>query len=291
MESSATASDGGRFRQAVKLCRRAKQLLDDAGLQAHEVRPGVLVPILEGATLADDDEALQDRWAALLANAATKPADAIPPSFPYILGQLSATDAKLLDVVFDAVTTNAEHDLREDAVNARELAHIEAIDGRDFDLGSTTSFACESSAHKRPTGTSSPKRCCSRRSATSSYARAGRQPPRAGEDRPRRPCPFRVCRPWALLAARIRRIVPRSLSVRSAIVRGAGAARRVQPVEVRRTREPAKSHWPRAWSRMPPQTSLVYAVCGAVRAAISNGRYWARTSDLRLVEAALSQLS
>ena len=135
MESSATASDGGRFRQAVKLCRRAKQLLDDAGLQAHEVRPGVLVPILEGATLADDDEALQDRWAALLANAATKPADAIPPSFPYILGQLSATDAKLLDVVFDAVTANAEHDLREDAVNARELAHIEAIDGRDFDLG------------------------------------------------------------------------------------------------------------------------------------------------------------
>ena len=82
MESSATASDGGRFRQAVKLCRRAKQLLDDAGLQAHEVRPGVLVPILEGAALADDDEALQDRWAALLANAATKPADAIPPSFP-----------------------------------------------------------------------------------------------------------------------------------------------------------------------------------------------------------------
>ena len=122
-----------RFKQAIKLCLSAKQLLDDAGLKAHEVRPGVLVPILEGATLADDDETLQDRWAALLANAATRPADAIPPSFPYILGQLSATDAKLLDAVFDAAT--AKRDWRADAVNSRELAHVEGIDGRDFDLG------------------------------------------------------------------------------------------------------------------------------------------------------------
>ena len=43
-----------RFRQAVNLCVRAKRLLDEAGLQAHEVRPGVLVPLLEGATLADE---------------------------------------------------------------------------------------------------------------------------------------------------------------------------------------------------------------------------------------------
>ena len=88
-----------RFRQFVKLSKRATELLQEAGLEAQEVPPAVLVPVLEGATLAGDDEDLQERWAALLANAAATPF-AIPPSFPYVLGQLDATDAKLLDACF-----------------------------------------------------------------------------------------------------------------------------------------------------------------------------------------------
>ena len=122
---------------------RAKQLLDEAGLEAHEVRPGVLVPVLEGATLADEDESLQERWAALLANAAANPPPppppAIPPSFPYVLGQLSPTDAKLLDVCFAWPQATAPFEARGYVksaleVHAREAARAEGIEGREFEL-------------------------------------------------------------------------------------------------------------------------------------------------------------
>jgi Abortive infection alpha len=116
----------------VKLCVRAKELLDEAGLEAHEVRPGVLVPVLEGATLADDDETLQERWAALLANAAATPST-IPPSLPYILGQLDPTDARLLDAIF-AVGNAPGRNWQEEGIDARAAAIKAEIEGRDFEL-------------------------------------------------------------------------------------------------------------------------------------------------------------
>jgi hypothetical protein len=121
-----------RFRQWVKLCVRAKELLDDAGLEAHEVRPGVLVPVLEGGSLADDDSPFQERWAALLANAAATPS-AIPPSFAHILGQLDPTDAKLLDAIF-AWANVPGRNWQEDEIDARAPASELGIEGRDFDL-------------------------------------------------------------------------------------------------------------------------------------------------------------
>jgi hypothetical protein len=120
-----------RFRQAVKLCLRARQLLDEADLEPHEIRPGVLVPLFEGATLADDDERLQERWAALLANAAATPS-AVPPSFPYILGQIGPTDAALLDRIFDRLNVPGRN-WQEEAVDAR-IAGRDLVEGRDFEL-------------------------------------------------------------------------------------------------------------------------------------------------------------
>jgi hypothetical protein len=121
-----------RFRQWVKLCVRAKELLDNAGLEAHEVRPGVLVPVLEGGSLADDESPLQERWAALLANAAATPS-AIPPSFPHILGQLDSTDAKLLDAIY-AWGHVPGRNWEEDAIDGRAAAGEIGIEGRDFEL-------------------------------------------------------------------------------------------------------------------------------------------------------------
>ena len=56
----------------------------------------MLVPLLEAASLAED-ETLAAKWAALLANATDPAADDVPPSFPGILGQLTVTEARVLD--------------------------------------------------------------------------------------------------------------------------------------------------------------------------------------------------
>ena len=59
--------------------------------------------ILQRASREEDDS-MQTRWAALLANAARsdKKAD-LPPSFPEILAALSPGEARLLDAVYDKV--------------------------------------------------------------------------------------------------------------------------------------------------------------------------------------------
>src|SRR4051812_2714567 len=59
-----------RFRRSLKHAEKAKKLLDDAGIEPHAVPFRTLVPLIESASL-DDDESMTDRWAALLANAAT----------------------------------------------------------------------------------------------------------------------------------------------------------------------------------------------------------------------------
>lgn len=95
-----------RFRRAVGLLRKVKKITAEAGYEASEVRPKLLLPILEHASI-EDDEGLHDRWAALLANACNpEKAAAIRPSFPDILAQLSSKEVTLLDCAQRHVETN-----------------------------------------------------------------------------------------------------------------------------------------------------------------------------------------
>src|SRR5688500_11879093 len=65
-----------RSRNVLLVAARAEQLLNAKGLQAHEVPLRTLLPLLESAANEDDPE-LQEKWAALLASAATQDQDAI----------------------------------------------------------------------------------------------------------------------------------------------------------------------------------------------------------------------
>jgi hypothetical protein len=74
-------------------------MLNQAGIEPKSVPLRVLVPLLEGASLEDDDD-LSTKWAALLANAATPEYNVnLIPSFSNILSQLSPRDAKVLDLL------------------------------------------------------------------------------------------------------------------------------------------------------------------------------------------------
>jgi hypothetical protein len=88
-----------RVKRSVRLLQDAQQFASAAGLQLKAVAPRLLFPILESASLQDDED-LQARWAALLANAATSP-NSVHPSFIEILRQLTPDDARLLDKLSD----------------------------------------------------------------------------------------------------------------------------------------------------------------------------------------------
>ncbi|HZL14253.1 MAG TPA: Abi-alpha family protein [Verrucomicrobiae bacterium] len=92
-----------RFRKQVKLLADAGEILKQAGINPKKVPLKTLFPILEGASL-EEDESMSARWAALLATAANpKSTITVQPSFPEILKQLSPLEAKILDLIFDMI--------------------------------------------------------------------------------------------------------------------------------------------------------------------------------------------
>jgi len=86
-----------RYKRALRLLQKVGRYVADAGYEPAAVRPKLLLPILDHASVEDDD-GLHDRWAALVANASNPAQEVhVQPSFPEILAQLSSKEAVLLD--------------------------------------------------------------------------------------------------------------------------------------------------------------------------------------------------
>lgn len=86
-----------RLKRQIRLLRRAKKMIDEAGITPKRIPLRVLLPLIESASIEEDDS-LQDRWAALLANNAA--GDYVQTLFPDLLRQLSPADATLLRMCF-----------------------------------------------------------------------------------------------------------------------------------------------------------------------------------------------
>jgi hypothetical protein len=91
-----------RFKRQLKLFAKVKQMIADAGFEPHEIRDSVSIPLLMAATL-EDDETLQEKWAALLTNAADPNSSPVLPSFSNILAELSSGQARFLDAIYVAL--------------------------------------------------------------------------------------------------------------------------------------------------------------------------------------------
>lgn len=87
-----------RMKRQVRLMERTDEFIKKKGIEPHRVPLKMLATVVENATLEEDDS-LQDMWAALLANAATTKEG---PEFMLaeILRQLSPADAHLLRECF-----------------------------------------------------------------------------------------------------------------------------------------------------------------------------------------------
>jgi hypothetical protein len=90
-----------RWRWRVKMLKRAEGIIESAGLEAHGVPLQVLMPILDSGANEDRPD-MQERWANLLANAATM-SGTVPAAFPEILRQLEPIEAQALDYMIGEV--------------------------------------------------------------------------------------------------------------------------------------------------------------------------------------------
>ena len=88
-----------RFKRQIRLFQEVKRLVDQSGEDIKPIAPRLFFPILEAASVEDDDD-MQSRWAALLANAATT--NSVHPSFIEVLRNLAPDEARLLDKLYDA---------------------------------------------------------------------------------------------------------------------------------------------------------------------------------------------
>lgn len=88
-----------RANQTLRLFQRAKAKCDAAGIPVAAIRPGMLFPLLDfGAVETDPD--MSERWAGLLASAATS--TAAHAAYPEILRQLEPVEARVIDAAVDA---------------------------------------------------------------------------------------------------------------------------------------------------------------------------------------------
>ena len=96
-----------RVRNWVKVVQKTQKILADAHLSPSAVPPRLFLPILEGASI-EDDETLQGLWAGLLGSASEQ-SDSLSPSFIETLKQLSPSEARALDGFFEDASKVAPH--------------------------------------------------------------------------------------------------------------------------------------------------------------------------------------
>jgi hypothetical protein len=84
--------------------------LAEAGLPPNALPPRLFLPFIDAAS-AEDDDSLQEMWAALLVTAMLSPS-AVPPSFVETLKQMTPGEARYIDKIYDERTNpNIAHRL------------------------------------------------------------------------------------------------------------------------------------------------------------------------------------
>jgi hypothetical protein len=107
-----------RMRRQVRLFERVKHMLSEAGAEPNRVPLKMLTPVIEGACLEEDDE-LQDRWAALLANVAVSGDSRV--AYAEVLRQLSRPEVLLLRMAFYYLFPHGTHKF---GVNSNSLRGV-----------------------------------------------------------------------------------------------------------------------------------------------------------------------
>lgn len=109
-EATGWLGDTIRYRREAHLAKvlmKAAEKVKASGLPAHVVRDKWLRAVVEDGSM-EDDGGMQERWATLLANAATDNKDKIRLAYPRILAELEPEEALLLDRLWEKTPNPAE---------------------------------------------------------------------------------------------------------------------------------------------------------------------------------------
>jgi len=112
-----------RFNNQIRILNKAKLMCEQNNISIKAIPAKLLCPYLENASLEDDDE-LQDKWAALLVNMVDSQQNIQNHVFPYILSQLSKDEFNLLESVFiekERRVTKLENELSEFLANRSKI--------------------------------------------------------------------------------------------------------------------------------------------------------------------------
>jgi Abortive infection alpha len=136
-ESTGWLGDVIRARREAHLAKvlmKAAEKIKASGLPAHAVRDKLLRAVVEDGSM-EDDEGIQERWATLLANAATDSEDdKIKLVYLKILAELEPKEALLLDRLWEKTPNPAEepfetvgHETTNDLVDIPELYNLSRL--------------------------------------------------------------------------------------------------------------------------------------------------------------------
>lgn len=98
-----------RFQNQVKILSKTKKICEDNKIPLQAVNVKFITQLLENASL-EEEENMQDRWSALLANAVKNPNE-INPSFIDILRQLTSNEAIILNKLY--IESSRKNNLKE----------------------------------------------------------------------------------------------------------------------------------------------------------------------------------
>jgi len=90
-----------RVERAQDVLDRAARQLEEQGHEPRPVPGRVLMPILDAASL-EENESLRETWTNLLARAASSHLDEVLPAFPAMLSRLSPQEVEVLSVMFES---------------------------------------------------------------------------------------------------------------------------------------------------------------------------------------------
>ena len=90
-----------RLKNLLSVIAKTDELLRAKSIDPHSVPLRTLLPIIEGASM-EDDETLSRKWAGLLASAAASlEPEVAHPSFPRILSEITPHEAVMLDRLYE----------------------------------------------------------------------------------------------------------------------------------------------------------------------------------------------
>jgi Abortive infection alpha len=119
-----------RCKRAVILLEKTMDFLKRKDIDPRSVPPKILAVVLNQGSL-EEDETLSSKWAGLLASAAA--GDAVHPSYPGILEQLTPGEARMLDIMYQCHIENPSDEYKA-SFQAHELYRVIKLPGEQFNI-------------------------------------------------------------------------------------------------------------------------------------------------------------